>query len=395
MQDKKNNFGFSLVELIIVVSILAIASVPLMKSMSMSTKVNAKAQSIQNANSLGEKIMEEMKSLSIDEIRKKYGPTGTGQLTDNGSNYVIDLGEVSATQGETFAAVVTIDKSTYSGNVAFDDTDKKANVASANTLKIPTIEEIDTLSQAVLTSKNEFNKYDIEAQNYFNQKLANYPTDTATITSKVIDIVKGKVTGPYPGVTVKATVTYKDDASPANTYVRELYTGSFVPLLKDGSTDQYKRLDSNIYIFYKKSTDIPSTVTEVINIKDEADYVNPDDPESKDSHRVYFIRQDLSDTSGPVITLNGTQFKYANVSDLKADGSRDYDGGKIRFVTNLKNDDISKEGHIYKEEARTRVYEITVELSRDGDVYSKLNSTKSASDAAPTPTATPTPVPTT
>ncbi|MBR4574097.1 MAG: type II secretion system protein [Lachnospiraceae bacterium] len=380
--------GFSIVELIVVVSILAIASVPLMKSMSMSTKVNAKAQSIQNATSLGEKVMEEMKSLSMAEIRKKYGPTGTNQLTDNGTNIVINLGEMTATQGETFATVVTIDKASYSGLVT-PGADKKTNVASANTLRIPTIEEIDTLSQAVLTSSNEFNKYDIEAQNFFNQKLANYPTDTATITSKVIDIKKGKVTGAYPGVTVSATVTYKDDATPANTYVRDLYSGSFIPLLKDGSTDQYKRLDSNIYIFYKKSSSIPASVTETINITDEADYVNPDAPEDKDSHRVYFIRQDKNDTAGPVLNLNGTQFKYSDIATLDADGYRDFDGGKIRLVTNLNKGDITKEGHIYKEEARTRVYEITVKLSKGGEVYSELNSTKSASDT-PTPTPTPT-----
>ncbi len=380
--------GFSLVELIIVVSILAIAAVPLMKSMSMSTKVNAKAQSIQNANSLGEKIMEEMKSMSMAEIIKKYGSAGTGQLTDNGTNYVIDLGEVTATQGEKFTATVTIDKASYSGGLVTPGADKKANVKSANTLKIPTIEEIDTLSQAVLTSSNEFNKYDTEAQNYFNQKLANYPTDTATITSKVINIKKGKVTGPYPGVTVNATVTYKDDSS--NTYVRDLYTGSFIPLLKDGSTDQYKKLDSNIYIFYKKSTKIPTSVTERINITDSADYVNDDNPGEMDSHRVYFIRQDKNDTTGPVITLNGTEFTYANAStQLEADGHQDF-GGKIRFVTNLDKDHLSQEGHIYKEEARTRVYEITVELRKGVKVYSTLNSTKSASDK-PTPTPTPTP----
>ena len=201
-----NDKGFSLVEFIIVVSILAIAAVPLMKSMGLVAKTNAKAQSIQNATSLGESIMEEMKSTPIDTLRADTDWT----FTDNTSNYVLTRSGVTATQGEKFDVKVTIDKASYSGNTT-PVANKADNVKSANTLLLPRIEEIDTLSQAVLSSEKELNKYDTEAKNYFNQKRAKYPTETATITSKTIDIVKKDVAYPT-GVTVKATVTYIDDA---------------------------------------------------------------------------------------------------------------------------------------------------------------------------------------
>ena len=58
-------------------------------------------------------------------------------------------------------------------------------------------------------------------------------------------------------------------------------------------------------------------------------------------------------------------------------------------MTNLSKDDISDEGKVYSEETKIRVYDITVELSKDGEVYSTLNSTVSASDPTPTPTPTP------
>lgn len=150
--------GFSLVELIVVVSILAIAAVPLMKSLNMASKTNAKAQSIQNATSLGEKIMEEMKSTSIADLKKKYGPApGTNQLTENSNGYVINLPGINATQGEKFDVKVTIDRSNYSGDTVFDKNDsstaRKANVKSANSVKLPSIASIDTMSQAVLTRK--------------------------------------------------------------------------------------------------------------------------------------------------------------------------------------------------------------------------------------------------
>lgn len=391
-----NDKGFSLVELIIVVSILAIAAVPLMKSMGMAAKTNAKAQSIQNATSLGERIMEEMKSLSKDEMVNKYGPTGTNQLVDNGSNYVITIPNMTATQGEKFDVKVTIDKASYSGNTT-PVANKADNVKSANTLLLPRIDEIDTLSQAVLSSEKELNKYDTEAKNYFNQKRAKYPTETATITSKTIDIVKKDVAYPT-GVTVKATVTYMDDAvdlegnPKPNKYVRELYTGSFVPVLKDGSSTDYKPLDSNIYIFYKRNSDttiIPAGLVETINITDGSLYKNTLAPEDRDSHRIYFIRQDKNDTTGPKIVINGNSFTYDTMSGILDDNGKT-DFGDVRFVTNLDRDNKNNDGHIYTEDARTRVYEITVELSKGSEVYSTLNSTVSASDT-PTPTPTPTP----
>ncbi len=387
-----NNKGFSLVELIIVVSILAIAAVPLMKSMGMAAKTNAKAQSIQNATSLGESIMEEMKSTPIDTLRADTDWT----FTDNTSNYVLTRSGVTATQGEKFDVKVTIDKASYSGNTT-PVANKADNVKSANTLLLPRIDEIDTLSQAVLSSEKELNKYDTEAKNYFNQKRAKYPTETATITSKTIDIVKKDVAYPT-GVTVKATVTYMDDAvdpegnPKPNKYVRELYTGSFVPVLKDGSSTDYKPLDSNIYIFYKRNSDttiIPAGLVETINITDGSLYKNTLAPEDKDSHRIYFIRQDKNDTTGPKIVINGNSFTYATMSGILDDnGKKDF--GDVRFVTNLDRDNVSNDGHIYTEDARTRVYEITVELSKGSEVYSTLNSTVSASDT-PTPTPTPTP----
>ncbi len=386
-RGKLNNAGFSLIELIIVVSILAIAAVPLMKSMSMSTKVNAKAQSIQNATSLGERVMEEVKSSDIAQIVKDHG--GFDESTQ-ACTYTYPI--PSATQGEAFEAKVTISKGTYSGNTT-PVADKKANVKSANTLLIPKIEDIDTLSQAVLSPK-ELNKYDTEALSYFNQKLANYPTDKATIKSKKVDIIKKDVTYPT-AVTVKATVTYTDDASPANKYVKELYTGTFTALNKEGSTTDFKPLDSNIYIFYKKNEDktdegtriIPEDLIENIVITDDSSYVNPVDTTSKDSHRVYFIRQDKNDWVGPKLTINGTDFTYANVDTLEADGTKII--GKTELVTNLVRGDKSKEGHIYKEEARVRVYEITVDLYKNSELVTSLNSTVSASDKI-TPTPTPT-----
>ncbi len=386
-EKKNSNSGFSLVELIIVVSILAIAAVPLMKSLGMASKTNAKAQSIQNATSLGESIMEEMKSTPIDVIMSDHGASfdASGIMT-------FTLNGQTATQGETFDVTVTIDKSKYSGSDTFDDAGtgdaKKANVGSANTIKIPKIEDIDSQSQAVL-SKKELNKYDVEALNYFNQKLPNYdpaatPPIIATIASKTINIEKRNISGSDYGVTVKATVTYTDGAG--NPYVRDLYTGTFVQQVRDGSTEK-KRLDSNIFIFYTMgSAPTVGNIRETFIIDDQSNVTTfeaYDATRPTDCHKVYFIRQDVHDTTGPLgISFAGSSetFDFTKAGDLTG-GRKMYTTsyGTVELITNLTSSLVSS-GHIYEDEARTRVYDIKVKIYKGSDLVTTLNSTITASD---------------
>ena len=381
--DQNRNTGFSLVELIIVVSILAIAAIPLMKSMSLASRTNAKAQSMQNATSLAESVMEEMKSTPLDVLKSRYSTDFSGDVM------TITKSGVTATQGEVFTATVTIDRSTYA---AGDESTDAQTVLAANKKKLPRIEEIDTNSQAVLSSAKELNRYDSAAQSFFNAKKLNTdddpfdpadPTTYAVITSKTVDIVKKTAPGSYPGVTVTATITYEDDATPKNKYVRELYTGSFVAVKKDGSS-VYDPFDSNIYIFYTKGA-----LAETININDSASVSIPPGEGPTDSHRIYFIRQVLTDADGPLaINFSGAgsgSFSYADIDDL-TDGNKQF--GNIELITNLGSN-VATAGHIYKEEARTRVYDITVVLTKSGDAteYARLNSTITASDEiTPTPT---------
>lgn len=413
--------GFSIVELIIVVSILAIAAIPLMRSMSLASRTNAKAQSMQNATSLAESVMEEVKATPIDVLKTTYGTDFSGGvMTFKMKDKTTGSNELTATQGEKFIATVTIDTNKYSDDS--DLTTKKGKVIAANKMKLPLIEDIDTNTQAVLTSSGEFNRYDKDALNYFNHRIADYPTHKAEITSKTINIVKSSsISAGYDVITVKARVTYGGKivggASLSDLYVRDLYTGSFTPELKDGSSTEYKPLDSNIYIFYQKGASIPSSVTESIVIEDTSTYSVSGSP--TDSHRIYYVRQKVADVTGPAIYIirSGKTylFKYTSTSsepsitpsptpatedkynitgeDGLDDGNKIVGGsGEIMLITNL-SDSVSNAGHIYKQEARVRVYDITVVLTKPGDAsgtkYAELNSTIGVGKT-PTPTAIPT-----
>lgn len=402
IRKQNNDKGFSLVELIIVVSILAIAAIPLMRSMAMATRVNAKAQSMQNATSLAESIMEEIKSSSIEELKEKYGPVeegGTGEFSDHGSYYEIVFEDVTATQGEAFKATVTIDKEEYKSG---DESSEAQKVLAANKIKLPVIEEIDTNSQAVFTSLRDFNKYDTAAQSFFDEKNAKYvktdPSTFSEISTKEVIITKSNAVslGGYDGVEVKAIVKYTDTSG--KEYIRDLYTGNFVA---ERNAENKIVLDSNIYIFYKvgkKRTvsdgGVVSSVAlrETIKIEDNS---SPPVENNEDSHRVYFIRQDISDHDGPKeISISGTAsgsggtFKYDDITpipdptpeDALPAGWREF--GNVKLITNLESN-LSNDGHIYKEESKNRVYSIKVVLTKDDDStkYAELNSTVNANDA--------------
>ena len=375
IKKQNSDKGFSLVELIIVVSILAIAAIPLMRSMAMATRVNAKAQSMQNATSLAESIMEEVKSTPIDTLKSTYGTDFSGGVM------TITKSDVTATQGEKFNATITIDTNEYSGITGTpiptsSPNYRNTNVGSANTVLLPQIEDIDSLSQAVLTSVKEFNRYDEEALSYFNQKLEKYPDETATIKEKIINITKGDVEsldGSTPdGVTVKASVTYKDNLD--NTYYRDLYMGTFVQ--QSGES-----IDSNIYIFYKKEG-ITISKQVVMNITDNSSYTNSDPAKKSESHRIYFIRQD-SDTTGPVVNITrGSEsytFKYTNTAGSYKTWKEDHDTD-VELITNIVEGHSGSSGYIYHDVARNRVYKITVELKKGSEVYATLTSTSTASD---------------
>ena len=61
MRRKQNNQGFSLLEVVLSMAILAIISIPLLSYFTQSVKYNAKMADKQHATNLGQEIMESLK----------------------------------------------------------------------------------------------------------------------------------------------------------------------------------------------------------------------------------------------------------------------------------------------------------------------------------------------
>lgn len=72
---KKNNKGFTLLELIVTVVILALITAPFLSSFASASKTNVKSKRIQEANELSQRIIEQFKGSSVDKMVNDYGLT--------------------------------------------------------------------------------------------------------------------------------------------------------------------------------------------------------------------------------------------------------------------------------------------------------------------------------
>lgn len=292
--------GFSLVELVISVAILAIAVIPLMHSFTLAAKTNGKAGSVQNATSLAESIMEEVKAMSLDELIDEYyyeassGGHDVDYYTKNGMSkadviardndftavppgykgtimkeaddfYVLHIPEVSANNGEKFNVVVTINSTAHTSdddeyaNTSHEEGTGIDKVDDANIVELPVLERINIGENVAIST--EFNRHDESAvakliDLYYDIKPNEVEIDDNTRrlkTSKITLHDKKKTTtidvSRQTGMTiVTATVKYSvnitstapsaDAAGVPVSYEKVIYSGSF---------DNEPKL----YLFYK------------------------------------------------------------------------------------------------------------------------------------------------
>lgn len=96
-QSKQNNSGFTLVEVLIAVIILAAVSGLFLRAFVSGANTNAKSKIRLKSTNAAENIMEDVKSLSIDEIVEKYGdsavtyPNMPNPLTGENEIYAFDV----------------------------------------------------------------------------------------------------------------------------------------------------------------------------------------------------------------------------------------------------------------------------------------------------------------
>lgn len=111
MRTKKNG-GYSLIELLVAVVILAIIVTPFLQSFLVSAKTNAKAKKVEQATIAGQNIMEELKAADIEAvIEEAAGKPGTTITEDpvTGGKVISFESEDVTVDNRIFQARVTLD----------------------------------------------------------------------------------------------------------------------------------------------------------------------------------------------------------------------------------------------------------------------------------------------
>lgn len=88
-RKRKKNSGFTLVEVLIAVAILAIISIPLMQSFVSAAKVNGEARRRLAANTIAETLMESCKSVSLTDVARQIDAAQAGGGSASGHVYII------------------------------------------------------------------------------------------------------------------------------------------------------------------------------------------------------------------------------------------------------------------------------------------------------------------
>ena len=405
---KSDNSGLSIVEVLVAVAILAIVFVPLLKTFTQASTINSKAQKLQNVTSLAEGVMEDVKGKSIQDLhdlavedsRVSFSPLDEDRKLTKGNlkkvpPYVVTYENITATQGITYDAVVTISTDKYGNTVRSDarkynkehGTDDIGDVSDANIRELPQINKVDSNRNAVLSW--EINKYDNKAlEKLVAENLAaknsvsdsdiatlknSYKTTYKTTAEKYINI-EIKDDRETSSTKVSCEVEYKTGDATGKSLKYLVYTGYFVePLASEPA-------GPNIYLFYTLSENVKEGASNIADpIKKE--HIKIEDKTTGKRHNIYFIMQDGVNTLG---TLNGSKVSLevsgsgyessisynetsiiTDASSLLSGASTADESDDVYFFSNLK-DKNGNNGELFNSKSKDRIYYVTVEIKEHG-----------------------------
>ena len=123
--EKDSNKGFSLIEIVVTIAIIAIVLAPFLRSFYLAININGDARRLQNASMVSQDIMEQFKANSIeymeDVSKNTYGiePTKTMKSVvgdPSGKQYPVytfSNWKLKGADGEAFYATITLDSTPY------------------------------------------------------------------------------------------------------------------------------------------------------------------------------------------------------------------------------------------------------------------------------------------
>jgi prepilin-type N-terminal cleavage/methylation domain-containing protein len=251
--------GFSLVELLVCIAIIALVFGPILKNFLVSARVNAKAKKVQQETILAQNIVEDVKSKTVLEIASTYNDNTivhgdktvyTKRLIQDGKN--------------KYDVQITMDKDVYK------EVNTDGDPVGYNNYKMPVITDINEIKNVIATENHEtsmaitvlynnYRWYREQTKTDTGYTVGEYTEDDVRINlSRDIQVTIRNLSG---NIRVRVQAVYNCEAVPGS--------GSESYVLKE--TD-YNRDMNGIYVFYKPimhdkvTIQKDSTLTETIDL---------------------------------------------------------------------------------------------------------------------------------
>lgn len=391
---KENNQGFSLIEIIVTILVIALVVSPFLRSFFLAMNINGDARRLQNATVVCQNVIEEFKARTIDDIIEYsdnvYGvDASTEELLIDGktyTKYVFENWKLTGADGETFYATITMDPTPYTSD---------GEKYPVNSLTSP---EFSSLfgSDAIMLFK-QYTDPDNELESYFRAAGELSEAEIATLTPQnvtkatkmLIDCAYDSSTDIYEYVvTLNITYTYNNDKS---------------VLVTKGITKTYSGNEGHsIYLMLPVYDTYSTSLGSVSNVGGVSSYCASDklaieysytgDADNKPQLGLYIAQQETEHHTSPNISAI---IKSENVTVLDktqttptTKGIYSYDNSTSNFkvYTNIQKSTTDAAsimeipGLTYSDKNdNTVLYEITVDVKYDdvdSDVLTSFTSSK-------------------
>jgi prepilin-type N-terminal cleavage/methylation domain-containing protein len=255
MNHQKKQGGFSLVELIVAIAIMAIIVLPLLRAFMVSAKTNASAKKQLVATEEAQNIMETIEVTSLDELLTYFNSTTVAAEDIKFSESVRT--RLAQKSDGTYAAFASKDKST-DGNYYFGLKDVKVNGFEMDVLLQIEANKDTNGNGVVLNDQNVTKVTAISSDNDAICTISQTPADiqgligldSLTGVTRNIEVTIGTVTDSDPSIGVYTQVkTNQSYTWAGGSYPATSTDTDFLDVVFDNSDDKSRQLN-NIYLFY-------------------------------------------------------------------------------------------------------------------------------------------------
>lgn len=413
---KKQNKGFSLVEVLVSMLVLAIIIAPILGNISRASQANSKSRKMQDASILGQNIMEGLKSQdSFEEVAKqmiykdngvnfqlfsldnlssvitkqleydpstlKFSPVATPCVTRTlnlaTGDYDYTLNENSSRKyqfqasnitynGNKYCALITYDGSPYSKADPSDPDDNYYNDED-----MPVLPSVSDKSNAVITAKyqDEWASSTLKVlyNTYFNSTMIG--TNTVTNDDIANDMIK------------KFTIDINYDGTKGKYIVKAKFTYTLTTLIPydSGFTRHYEDVFykqefdqlENVYLFFSPNLKKKADEMEINNnlTGDAADitvYLVEQDPGEDATYEnlmnQYWLTVDLNEAEPPRDPLTSQYIYHTTIRTNLGSTINGFDGKSRIIYSGISVDKLNQDVLIDRENDKTRIYNIKVDL---------------------------------